>query len=106
MSPSDRLARVASGREYRDLLDQPVEASSDGAEEARRAVDPARRWEQCVHRHVSPRRWTTGGAEMEAYDDDRTLGSILESLPDPVVAGLEVRDTWRKQLAESTAGLE
>lgn len=43
---------------------------------------------------------------MEPYEDDRTLGSILESLPDPVVAGLEVRDAWRKQLAESTAGLE
>ena len=43
---------------------------------------------------------------METYDDDRTLGSTLESLPDPVVAGLEVRDAWRKQLAESTAGLE
>jgi hypothetical protein len=43
---------------------------------------------------------------MEPYDDDRVLGSILESLPDPVIAGLEVRDAWRKQLAESTAGLE
>ena len=43
---------------------------------------------------------------MEPYDDDRALGSILESLPDPVVAALEVRDAWRKQLADSTAGLE
>jgi hypothetical protein len=43
---------------------------------------------------------------MEPYDDDRTLGSVLESLPDSVVAGLEVRDAWRKQLAESTVGLE
>jgi len=30
----------------------------------------------------------------------------LESLPDPVVAALEVRDEWRRQLADSTAGLE
>jgi hypothetical protein len=43
---------------------------------------------------------------MEPYDDDHTLGSILESLPDPVVAAIEVRDAWRRQLAESTAGLE
>src|ERR1041385_8059762 len=43
---------------------------------------------------------------MEPYDDDRSLGSILESLPDSVVAALEVRDAWRRQLAESTAGLE
>lgn len=43
---------------------------------------------------------------MGPYDDDRSLGSILESLPDSVVAALEVRDAWRRQLAESTAGLE
>ena len=43
---------------------------------------------------------------MEPYDDNRSLGSILESLPDPVVAALEVRDAWRQQLADSTAGLE
>ena len=44
---------------------------------------------------------------MDPYNgDERTLGSILESLPDPVVAALEVRDAWRRQLAESTAGLE
>lgn len=44
---------------------------------------------------------------MDPYNDnDRTLGSILESLPDPVVAALEVRDEWRRQLADSTVGLE
>jgi hypothetical protein len=43
---------------------------------------------------------------MEPYDDDRALGAILESLPDDVVAALEVRDAWRKDLADSTAGLE
>jgi len=44
---------------------------------------------------------------MDAYDDNGGgLGSILESLPDPVVAALEVRDEWRRQLAESTVGLE
>ncbi len=43
---------------------------------------------------------------MEPYEDDQALGSILESLPDPVVAALEVRDAWRKQLADSTVGLE
>lgn len=44
---------------------------------------------------------------MDPYnDDERTLGSILEALPDPVVAALEVRDAWRRQLADSTAGLE
>ena len=30
----------------------------------------------------------------------------LESLPDQIVASLEVRDRWRRQLAEDTAGLE
>lgn len=39
-------------------------------------------------------------------NDERTLGQILEALPDAVVASLEVRDAWRKQLADSTAGLE
>lgn len=34
------------------------------------------------------------------------LGDILESLPDSVVAALEVRDAWRRELADSTAGLE
>jgi len=44
---------------------------------------------------------------MLSYDDaDPSGGILLESLPDPVVASLEVRDAWRKQLAESTAGLE
>jgi hypothetical protein len=41
-----------------------------------------------------------------AYYDDRTLGTILESLPDDVLAGLEVRDAWRKDLAASSDGLE
>lgn len=36
----------------------------------------------------------------------RELGEVLEDLPDSVVAALEVRDAWRQQLAESTAGLE
>ncbi|MET0828529.1 MAG: hypothetical protein ABWY26_03340 [Microbacterium sp.] len=41
------------------------------------------------------------------YDDDgRRLGEILEELPDSVVASLEVRDAWRRQLAESNVGLE
>jgi hypothetical protein len=43
---------------------------------------------------------------MDSYEGDRGLGSILESLPDPVVAALEVRDAWRRQLAESTVDLE
>ena len=44
---------------------------------------------------------------MDAYDPQNpTLGTILESLPDPVVAALEVSDEWRKQLADSTVGLE
>ncbi|MGB8860897.1 MAG: hypothetical protein WCC60_16675 [Ilumatobacteraceae bacterium] len=43
---------------------------------------------------------------MEPYEDDLALGAILEALPDPVVAALEVRDSYRKQLAESTLGLE
>jgi hypothetical protein len=40
------------------------------------------------------------------YYDDRALGTTLESLPDEVVAGLEVRDAWRQDLAKSTDGLE
>ena len=36
----------------------------------------------------------------------RELGELLEDLPDSVVAALEVRDAWRKRLAESDAGLE
>ncbi|GAA2000809.1 hypothetical protein [Microbacterium ulmi] len=39
-------------------------------------------------------------------DDDRELGEVLEDLPDPVVAALEVRDAWRRRLAAGTAGLE
>lgn len=42
---------------------------------------------------------------MQQYADDPALG-VLESLPDSVVASLEVRDRWLKELAESTAGLE
>jgi hypothetical protein len=34
------------------------------------------------------------------------MDGILEDLPDSVVAALEVRDAWRKQLADSNAGLE
>ena len=41
-----------------------------------------------------------------AYNDDRALGTILESLPDDVVAGLEVRNAWRQEIAKSTDGLE
>lgn len=36
----------------------------------------------------------------------RELGEVLEDLPDWVVAALEVRDAWRRKLAENTAGLE
>jgi len=44
---------------------------------------------------------------LQAYDDsDPSLGTILEALPDPVVASLEVRDAWRKELADRTVGLE
>jgi hypothetical protein len=43
---------------------------------------------------------------MDLYEDDVALGTLLESLPDALVAGLEVRDAWRKELADSTAGLE
>ena len=31
---------------------------------------------------------------------------LLEALPDDVVASMEVRDGWRRQLAADTAGLE
>jgi len=37
---------------------------------------------------------------------DRRLGRRLEALPDQVVAGLEVRDAWRRRTATATAGLE
>ncbi len=43
---------------------------------------------------------------MARKRDDHVFDTLLESLPDSVVAGLEVRDAWRKQLADSTAGLE
>jgi hypothetical protein len=33
-------------------------------------------------------------------------GTLLESLPDEVVASIEVRDAWRKRMAESSTGLE
>jgi hypothetical protein len=42
---------------------------------------------------------------MDDYDS-RAVDPILEALPDAVVAGLEVRDAWRKQLAASNVGLE
>ena len=46
-------------------------------------------------------------SNADGYDDDgRRLGEILEDLPDSVVASLEVRDAWRRQLAESNVGLE
>lgn len=37
---------------------------------------------------------------------DSLNGKLLESLPDGVTASLEVRNSWRKRMAESTAGLE
>lgn len=40
------------------------------------------------------------------YEDETRRDEVLEALPDHVVAALEVRDAWRKALAESTAGLE
>lgn len=43
---------------------------------------------------------------MQPYDDDPAIGMILESLPDEVVASLEVRDAFRRRLADSVAGLE
>jgi hypothetical protein len=43
---------------------------------------------------------------MESYDDDPMVGAVLEALPEAVVASLEERDGWRKQLADSTVGLE
>ncbi len=41
-------------------------------------------------------------------NDDTTphLGAMLESLPDAVVAALEVRDAWRRRVADSNPGLE
>ena len=43
---------------------------------------------------------------MPSYDDDPLVGTLIEALPDPVVASLEVRDAWRKELAENNVGLE
>jgi hypothetical protein len=40
------------------------------------------------------------------HGDDPALGAILESLPDEVVASLEVRDAWRRQVASRIEGLE
>jgi hypothetical protein len=45
-------------------------------------------------------------AIMEAPANEPELGAVLESLPDEVVASLEVRDAWRKQVAANTEGLE
>jgi hypothetical protein len=39
-------------------------------------------------------------------DNGSRMDEVLEALPDPVVAALEVRDAWRRSLAESTLGLE
>ena len=39
-------------------------------------------------------------------EPDSLDGRLLESLPDGVVASLEVRDAWRKRVAEASAGLE
>lgn len=38
--------------------------------------------------------------------DTRRLGETLEALPDGVVAALEVRDAWRRELAENIEALE
>jgi hypothetical protein len=43
---------------------------------------------------------------MDVDGVDGVEGAVYESLPDEVVAGLEVRDAWRKELAANTAGLE
>jgi hypothetical protein len=43
---------------------------------------------------------------MNTGDNGTREDIILESLPDDVVASLERRDAWRKQLASSTRGLE
>ncbi len=43
---------------------------------------------------------------MSQMHEEAIPDSVLESLPDPVIAGMEVRAAWRKELAESTAGLE
>jgi hypothetical protein len=39
-------------------------------------------------------------------DHDELHGRLLESLPDSVVASIEVRDSWRKQAAAASDGLE
>lgn len=39
-------------------------------------------------------------------DPDPLSGKLLESLPDGVTASLDVRDSWRRRMAESAAGLE
>jgi hypothetical protein len=38
--------------------------------------------------------------------DDELHGRLIESLPDAIVASLEVRDAWRKQAAAASEGLE
>jgi hypothetical protein len=45
--------------------------------------------------------------DTRSYDEESTPpGELLESLPDSVVAALEVRDAWRKRMTASTVGLE
>ena len=44
---------------------------------------------------------TNGSGNAESMD-----GLLLESLPDEVVASIEVRDNWRKQAADETPALE
>lgn len=39
-------------------------------------------------------------------DQDALNGRLLESLPDAVVASVQVRDAWRKQAAAASTGLE
>jgi hypothetical protein len=39
-------------------------------------------------------------------DQDALNGRLLESLPDAVVASVQVRDAWRKQAAAASGGLE
>jgi len=41
-----------------------------------------------------------------AGEEGHAPGRLLESVPDGVVASLEVRDTWRRRMAEADAGLE
>jgi hypothetical protein len=44
--------------------------------------------------------------ELDAGDSRSAFGIRLESLPDEVMASLEVRDTWRRQVASASEGLE